>query len=285
MAKITPGRHVRPIGAQREKTALLFAGLLALGATDAHGGEVRCWIDKGAIIATAAFGDIAGDFVLDLARARTTLHVTRANSDGLMADTATAPLTFAGERFGARTLPILDLDPETKAFDTTVNGVLGADILHGHVLSLDLRNGGCRLALAASAPRRPKGAIVVPLSMMNGIPTVPALASDGAKVRPGVYALGTSQAPTIISAAHLSRSGAEDSPVRLRALEFAGQLHEQVPAEIRPAVAPGVAGALGLGVLAGSRTIIDENAGTLTLLTTKRSGERPAKPPERRAPA
>lgn len=253
----------------RPVVALIWAGLLSVNAPTAWGGEIRCWIDKGAIVVPAAFGDIAGDFALDLARPRTTLHVTRANSDGFVTDSATGPLNFAGERLGIVTLPILDLDPETKDFDTTVNGVVGADILRGHVLRLDLQNGRCRLGLTASRPRIPKGSRTVPLSFVNGVPAVPALASDGVKVRLGVYALGTSSEATAVSAAHLSRPAAEGAPIRLRALEFGGQLHEQIVAEVRPSETPGLSGAIGLGVLSGTSLIIDMMAGRLILLPAR----------------
>jgi hypothetical protein len=266
MVKIAPEHETRVFRARWTAPALVWAGFLSLVAPPSRAGEIRCWIDKGAIVAPAAFGDIAGDFVLDLARARSTLHVTRANSDGLVNDNATGPLTVSGERVGTVTLPIVDLDPETKDFDTTVNGVLGADILRGHVLSLDLRDGGCRFSLTRAAPHGPKGAISVPLSIVYGVPTVPAIASDGLKVRSGVYALGTSRIATVISAAHLSRSASEGAPVRLRAFELGGALHEQVVVEVRPSPSPGLSGTIGLGVLAGARLIIDEAASRLTLV-------------------
>jgi hypothetical protein len=236
---------------------LLAVALLIFSASASQAGETRCWIDRGAIVVPAAFGDIAGDFILDLARPQTALHDTRANADGLIGGTASAPLSLAGENLGTKTLPILNLDPETRSFDTTVNGVLGADIFSHRVLTLDLRKGRCRLSLSRHGPRGQRDDIVVSTSTSRGLPAVEARATDGLKVRLGLYALGTSRAETLVTRARPSRPESPGIPLRLRAFEVGGRLNEQVPAEIPAAHMSGLAGAIGTTVLKGARLIIN----------------------------
>jgi len=240
---------------------LISAGILALAASGARAGETRCWLDKGAVVVPAAFGDIAGDFVLDLARSVSALHDTRANMNGLTGTDATATLSVAGVSLGRVTLPITDLDAQTGRFDTTINGVLGADIARGRVLTLDFRGGDCRFTLAARAPARRKGGARVPLTWIVGIPVAPAIISDGVRARPGLFALGTARATTVVSAARLSRPAKAGDQIRLRALQFAGQLFEQTPAEAPSEISAGpaalITGDIGTSVLARGRLILD----------------------------
>jgi len=234
--------------------ALIGMTILALTAGRARAGDTRCWVDKGAVVVPAAFGDIAGDFVLDLARPVSALHDTRANMNGLTGTNATATLSVAGVSYRRITVPIMDLDAETGRFDTTINGILGADIARGRVLTLDLRGGGCRLVLGARPPRR-QGRLS--LTWRAEIPVVRATVSDGVKARPGLFALGTTQAATVVSAGRLSRRAEAGDPIRLRALEFEDHLFEQAPAKIGPAPADGLAGALGTAVLTRGLLVVD----------------------------
>src|SRR5271168_3220033 len=98
--------------ASRAAAAILWAG----SATAASAGETRCWIDNGALVAPAAFGDIAGDFLIDLSAPRSELHGTRAQSDGVVTPTATGELVIAGQRLPAVTLEVADLDHRTASF-------------------------------------------------------------------------------------------------------------------------------------------------------------------------
>ncbi len=241
----------------RIRPNLLIAAAIALAASGARAGETRCWLDKGAVVLPAAFGDIAGDFVLDLARPVSALHDTRANMNGLTGTSATAVLSVAGVGFGRTTLPILDLDPQTARFDTTINGILGADILRGRVLTLDFRGGRCRLTLGKRLPAGRGGAMRVPLAWVGGMPAAKAVVSDGVKARPGLFALGTARAATLIGRGSLSRPAKGDDQIRIRAVEFDGALFEQTPAEIGPAPDSELAGALGTAVLARGRLILD----------------------------
>ncbi len=256
-------------GGTRRFRALISAGAMTLAACGARAGETRCWLDKGAVVVPAAFGDIAGDFVLDLTRPVSALHDTRANMNGLTGESATAILSVAGVSFGRTTLPIIDLDAQTARFDTTINGVLGADIARGKVLTLDFRGGGCRFVLGARRPASRRRTVSLPLTWIAGIPVAPAIISDGVKARSGLFALGTARAASVISAARLSRPAKAGDPIRLRALELGGQLFEQTPAETPSEISAGpaarIAGDIGTFVLARGRLILDARNGVLKI--------------------
>lgn len=256
-------------GDKRRGFALMGVGAITLAAFGARAGETRCWLDKGAVVVPAAFGDIAGDFLLDLSRPVTALHDTRANMNGLTGPSATATLSVAGVSFRRRTLPIIDLDPQTAPFDTTINGILGADIARGRVLTLDFRGGGCRLSLGKGAPAGRGQGSSLPLTWIAGIPVAPAIISDGVKARSGLFALGTARAASVVSAARLSRPAKAGDPIRLRALEFGGQLFEQTPAETPSEISAGpaarIAGDIGTSVLARGRLILDARNGVLKI--------------------
>jgi hypothetical protein len=59
----------------RPAAALAFV-LASLAGPPAPAGQTRCWVDNGAVIAPAAFGDIAGDFIFDLSAPQSVLHST-----------------------------------------------------------------------------------------------------------------------------------------------------------------------------------------------------------------
>ena len=242
--------------------AVALLAWLILGASAACAGETRCWLDKGAVVVPAVFGDIAGDFLLDLARPVSAVHDTRANADGLSGAAATRTLRLAGEDLGPVTLPIVDLDSQTRDFDTTINGVLGADLFADRILTLDFRDGGCRLGLARRA-RLPRGARL-DVQYVGGVPAIRAVLSDGTKSREGLFSLGTAQAATIISRAHLARADSAAAPARLRALELAGRLFEQIPAQVGPGPG-GLSGAIGSAILAHGRLTLDGRRGVLIL--------------------
>ena len=100
--------------------AIILTAMLAL-AGSSRAGTTRCWIDQGAVVAAASFGDIAGDFIIDVGARVSELHVTRANEDGIEGDSAVRPLVLAGHHVAAARLAVVDLDalPQT---DTSMRG-------------------------------------------------------------------------------------------------------------------------------------------------------------------
>jgi hypothetical protein len=265
MAKVDRGAR-EAAGGRRGRLSFVLFLLLSICAAQAVAGETRCWLDRGAVVVPAAFGDIAGDFILDLAGPSSALHDTRANADGLTGPSATAPLRVAGAALGETTLPIVDLDAETAPFATSINGILGSDVTRGRILTLDFRKGRCRLTLGRAA-RTVRRTADVQLGVVwtGGVPAVRALTSDGVRTRAGLFALGTARAATVVVRARLSRKADGEAPVRLRAVELGGRLFEQVPADIGPAPAEGLAGAIGTAVLSHGRLMLDGRRGLLIL--------------------
>jgi hypothetical protein len=248
----------------------LILGLASLGATwAARAGETRCWIDKGALVASAAFGDIAGDFLIDLAAPNSQLHDTRAGMAGLEGASATATLAIAGERIHGFTLAIADLDGRTGRFDTVITGVLGANLWRRFIVEIDPAP-PCRIRLA---PRHVGGRLArslrLPLAGRDGPPLVPVTLTDGTRLRTENMAIGTAQWTSRITGAVLAHGAApgQDRPptVRLRALEIAGRLFEQVPAEVAAADPPGTTDAVGLAVWSSWRLRLDIQGGWIDL--------------------
>jgi hypothetical protein len=243
-------------------------------------GETRCWIDNGALVAPAAFGDIAGDFLIDLAAPASELHNTRAESDGIAADgpeaaSVTRDLSIAGEPVKGFSMTVADLDARTRAFDTTINGVIGADLLDQ--FTVEIRFSPCRLRLtrrASTADRPPVHGVRLPVRIVDGRPLAAATLSDGVRVRPGWFAIGTADWASLVSGARLSRPlptatptapAAEPPPVRLRAMEIGGRLFEQVPATVAPEGDDDTEGVIGMAVWSRWSLRLDARAGWLDL--------------------
>ena len=259
---IGKGFAVRP--RRRPRLLAVLVAALALAGV-ARAGAARCWIDKGALVAPASFGDIAGDFLVDLSTPVSALHVTRAQADGLEGEVATRDLVIAGRRLAGLTLPIADLDARTARFDTTINGVIGADLLGRFVVEIDPSPCRLRLLRRRSAPW--PGRVRLPIRQAGGRPLVPARITDGAKIRDGLFALGTADWETRLAGARLARPqppGAVSS-ARLRALEVGGRLFEQVPAAVQAEDGDGARGAIGMAVLSRWRLRLDMARGWLDL--------------------
>jgi hypothetical protein len=257
-----------------------FAGgvcALWLGAAfsgPALAGETRCWIDKGALVASAAFGDIAGDFLVDLGAPASQLHLTRAQSDGIETDgvrnpVVTRDLIFAGERVRDFPMAVADLDASTRAFDTTINGVLGADLLSR--FTVEIAFSPCRLRLTHRSAKPLAHGIRLAVREVGGRPLVAATLSDGPHVRPGLFAIRTADWASRIGGARLSRplpaAAATGEPaVRLRAVEIGGRLFEQVPAAVEARGADQADGAIGMAVWSRWRLRLDVQGGWLDLV-------------------
>jgi hypothetical protein len=243
--------------------AAALCALLAPAAA-ATAGATRCWLDHGAVVAPAAFGDIAGDFIIDLSRPASALHDTRANADGITADAARGPLTVAGERIADLDLAVVDLDAETRVFDTVINGVIGWDVLGRYAVELDLRRGRCRLTLAAAGRTVRRLGAALPLTQVYGAPAIPAAVTDGLGAREGLFLIDTGQEAVRVADARLSRPRAgkdRDAPVQLRAASVGGALIEQVPAAIMDPPASGAVGTFGLSVWRGGVLWLDPARG------------------------
>jgi len=237
---------------------------LVLAARVAHAGETRCWFENGAVVVPAAFGDIAGDFILDASAPASQLHLTTAQTFGVDGPSAAARLRLAGERTGPLTLQVADLDARAKPFVTSIVGIIGADALAPFVV--EIATDPCRLRLSRRASRK-VGALRIPLRSIDGVPAVKAAISDGMTSRAGWFAIDTGQAASRVSDARLSRAPAAgtDPPVRLRALSLAGRLFEQIPGGVLPEARPGLAGAIGMAVWSRFRMRLDPQRGWLAL--------------------
>jgi len=256
----------------RRFACLCVVAILAAGG--ARAGETRCWFERGAVVVPAAFGDIAGDFILDLSAPRSQLHATRAQSDGIAAPTATRDLAVAGERVPGLAVEVVDLDPRTRDFVTSIVGVLGADAVRGYVI--DIRFAPCRIGLWRRAPGLETSARIK-IREIAGVPAVRAVASDGLHTRAGLFAIDTGATPVRIDKARLSRIpvAGRTPAIRLRALSLAGSLFEQTPAEIEAQAPPGLDGAIGTVVWSRFRLRLDLRKGWLELSRRRTQPRRP----------
>ena len=231
-------------------------------------GLARCWIDKGALVASASFGDIAGDFLIDLSAPVSQLHNTRAELAGLEAPVVRRDLMIAGKRINGVDMAVVDLDARTRAFDTSINGVLGADVLGR--FAVDIETSPCRIRLSRAKARRFRGGLRLPVTVVDGRPLVGATISDGVGVENGLFAIDTGRWATGVVDARLSRTpsvepGQPPAPIRLRALELGGHLFEQAPASIEAAHDGRAAGSIGMAVWSSWRLRLDMTAGWLDL--------------------
>jgi len=242
---------------------LLLMSPCLLGATRAS--TSPCWVDKGAVVVSASFGDIAGDFLLDPATPKSLLHITRAQSDGIVDASARRALVLAGVTLPGVDMAVVDLDGRTRQFDTTINGVIGADVLGGFVAELSFSP--CRLTLLHRQSRPTTGAVRLPVRFVGGVPTVSAAVSDGDQTRVGLFAIDTSRRETLVANAALSRALPEGggTPIQLRALSLGGRLFEETPANLSRDAGPGLDGSIGTVVWSRWRLSLDLGQGWLEL--------------------
>lgn len=252
----------------RRAAPLLFLSLLAARgdpawASPRAAGETACWFENGAVVAPAAIGGIAGDYVIDLSAPRTLLHVDVAQGNGFTDTALTLPVRLAGRRVDAAPIAVQRLDYRAVGFSTPIIGVIGADILDRYALTLDFSP--CRLRL--ERPGRPwshgKGAL--PVTMIDGVPTIAAAASDGFRGISGPFALDTASAGGV--RARGDADGPRQKPAgMLRGLSLDGTLRQDVPTVVAGALPDGVVGAIGARVLAGYRLRLDPKARRLWLI-------------------
>jgi hypothetical protein len=238
---------------RRLSSALAFA-VISAAAGRAMAGETACWVDNGAVVTSAALGDIAGDFILDLSAPHSQLHLTTAQGDGLGDAASTQDtLRLAGERIAAN-FAVADLDDRSWDLPTNISGVIGADVLAGYVV--ELRFAPCRLTLSRRAASRPALA-TLPVELVDGTPTVAAGVSDGAMTLTGRFAIDTGAAGVRVSAgsARFSRLSArvdpmsrDRPPARLAMLMLAGATRRDEPAALQTDLPAGVLGGIGTNV-------------------------------------
>ena len=239
--------------------------ILVLMAAPARAGEIACWFENGAVVVPAAFGDIAGDFILDVSAPASLLHETSAQTFGIEAHWARATLRLAGERRGNFPMRVADLGARTRPFVTGIAGVIGAHDLMPFVI--EITTSPCRVRLSQRA--KPAAASIrLPLRMVGGVLAVKAAISDGVSARAGWFAINTGAERTLVADARLSRSSAEgtDPPVRLRALSVGGVLFEQIPAALMADPPPGLSGSIGEAVWSRFRLSLDPRRGWLALM-------------------
>jgi hypothetical protein len=275
----------------RRLAAAVALVVISAAARSARAGETQCWMDNGAVVVSAAFAqsgldDITGDFILDLSAPHSQLHLTAAQSDG-MGDATQAPgvLTLAGRHIAA-SLGVTDLDDRQWGFPTTLNGLIGADVLAGYVVQL--RFAPCRLTLWRGAPPAAKAEATLPVTIVGGVPTIAATITDGAKARSGQFAVDTGAAGVRIVAARarFSRLSArvdplsrDQPPARLAALSLGGRVFQNQPAALQEDAPDGLLGGIGTDVWSRYVLRLDLKRDQLELISPDVSAPRSARSP------
>jgi hypothetical protein len=188
----------------------------------------------------------------------------------------TAEVRLAGLRLRDRPVTVVDLDARTYDFPTPIAGVIGADILAGRVLEVSFAP--CRVGLWTKGHEpRPARGDALPLALVDGRPLVTAGVADGVRAALGrfVPATGLDAAARNDAAQGMALHGGKPESLRpygpararLRALSFAGELWENLPAGFTPRadLPAGALGEIGPPVLAGWRLRFDLDAGRLWL--------------------
>ena len=262
------------VGSMRAKLSLALAATLisaAAGVGAARAGETRCWVDRGVLVVPAAFGDVAGDYILDLSSPKSVLHVDDALGEGVETPQTTGTLRFAGETAPA-TLQVASLDARTLGLPSTIVGLIGADVLAPYVV--DIRFSPCRVRLSRRAPAF-RAIATLPLEMTDGVPAIPATISDGRTALAGRFAVDTGTAAVRLSSkvAALSRTPAKgvdpasrlDPPARLDALGLAGAAQRRLPAALADDLPPTLAGSIGTAAWSRYELRVDMRRGRLQL--------------------
>lgn len=247
----------------------LLAACLALCLTGAaRAGETACWFENGAVVAPAVIGDMAGDYVIDLSAPRTLLHETKAQMAGITQPELALSVEVAGLKTPAVAVRVADLDARGAGFVTPIAGVIGMDVLAGHSVEIDFAR--CRVRI--DQPWKARRQVVLPVEVVEGLPTIVAGVSDGPKALQGAFAIDTaSKAMARLSTRGATATGKLDitarhkAPARLRALSIGGVLAENVPASLADDLPDGVAGTLGTGLWARHRLRLAADARTLSV--------------------
>ena len=234
----------------------------------ARAGETACWFENGAVVVPAVIADMAGDYVLDLSAPRTLLHETKAQMEGVTAPELPLSVEVAGLKVQAVSVKVADLDARGAGFVTPIAGVIGMDVLAGHSIEIDFAH--CRVRI--DQPWKARRQVVLPVEVIDGLPTLAAAISDGPTALRGAFAIDTaSKAMTRLSTRGAAATGKLDpaarqqAPARLRALSIGGVLAENVPATLADDLPQGVDGTLGTALWARHRLRLSADARTLSV--------------------
>ncbi len=252
----------------RRRTAPIALALSLSLTGVAWAGETACWFENGAVVAPAVIGDMAGDYVIDLSAPRTLLHETKAQMAGIVEPELTLPVEVAGLKAPAVSVAVADLDARGAGFVTPIAGVIGMDVLAGHSVEIDFS--ACKVRI--DRPWRVTREAVLPVEVVDGLPTVIASVSDGPRVLHGAFAIDTaSKAMVRLASRNAAVAGKLDpnarhkAPARLRALSLGGVLAENVPATLAEELPQGLTGTLGAGLWAHHRLHLAADARTLSV--------------------
>lgn len=253
------------------RSSLLIGCLSLAAASPALAGETACWFENGAIVAPAALADMAGDFVIDLSAPRTLVHDTKAQMSGYAQTDLTLPVKLAGERLEAVPVAVRDLDYRSVGFIAPIVGVIGADVLDRYVVSLDFAP--CRLSLEARHKAQPPTVAPLAVTMVGGVATVRATASNGFTSLTGAFALDTA------SNGGVRARGEADAPRQkpagqLAGLSLNGTLHQHLKAVVAGELPEGVVGAVGIQFLSAYRLRLDAAGGQLWLTPVEGAAKR-----------
>ena len=188
--------------------------------------------------------------------------------EGILEPELPLPVEIAGLKTPAVSVRVVDLDARGAGFVTPIAGVIGMDVLAGHSVEIDFAH--CRVRI--DQPWRARRQVVLPVEVVEGLPTISASVSDGPTALRGAFAIDTaSLAMARLSTHDASATGKLDitarhkAPARLRALSIGGVLAENVPASLADDLPEGVTGALGVGLWARHRLRLAADARTLTI--------------------
>jgi hypothetical protein len=255
-------------------TPLALAVAVLAPAAPARAGETACIYEQGVLVVPAAVAGMAGDYILDTAAPATLVHETRAQANGFADVVLAGDIALAGQSLPARQVAVADIDLRTWSFPTPIAGVIGADVLGGFVVDVELAP--CRLRLSRPGQSPPFAAsLSLPIAWKAGRPVVRAAVADGPRARVGDFAPATGADTAVrLSDAIAAVPGAARPQElypggvlrpKLRALSFARELFEQAPAGLLKAVEGGPDGEIGAPALAAWRLRFDFPAGGLLL--------------------
>jgi hypothetical protein len=200
--------------------------------------------------------------VIDLSAPQSLLHDTKAQTGGYAETDLTLPVRVAGERVEAVPIAVRDLDYRSAGFIAPIIGVIGADILDRYVVVIDFMP--CRLRLEPRTMTASRAPGALPVTMIGGIPTVQATASDGFRSLTGAFALDTASNGAV--RVRGAPEGARQTPTgRLAGLTLNGRLYQRGKAVQAGDLPAGVTGAVGVKVLSAYQLRLDTASGHLWL--------------------